>query len=123
VFLSRLCKLKIALTILVPYALLAVGSGFLHDHCGGNEHRSVTPAFGCCTHWSGNARLSAFPSGSHREQGECPACSFARSGQSGSHIAFAIGHVATVSNLVIPECFPYRGGDTRLPLSRGPPLG
>ena len=122
-FLSRLCKLKIGLIVLVPYAVLAFGSGLLHNHGAEDENCSVGSALCSCVRGSGIARLSATPSCSHHERGECPACSFARANQSGSHIAFTLGHTTTVSNLAIPECFPCRGGATRLPVSRGPPLG
>ena len=80
--LNRLTKLKIALAILVPYALLAVGSGFTHNHDGNAlvAQRSIAPA----SHGFGHA-ISSCVLAAHGDRDDCPACSWAKANVSARH--------------------------------------
>ncbi|MCL5103859.1 MAG: hypothetical protein M1133_07070 [Armatimonadetes bacterium] len=121
----RLFKLKtVMLVMLAPYVLLAVGSGFMHNHDGedGNwplaRHASAIGS----VHPVGNDCLlaaSLVAAGHHQE---CAACIWGHSSTSSLQLAHAFAPVDTTVNFTATECRPHCAEPPLLASSRAPPL-
>jgi len=115
--LTRLGKLKIVSAILLPYLVLALGSGFLHNH--GPEgsascavaHVNGHPGIVCGSELSdANSR--------HRD---CPACSWEKSNLSVPLLSSVVECVCAVTGVSNSPLTPGGAGSVRLAASRAPP--
>ena len=119
--LARLSRLKFIVALLLPYAVFAIGSEFLHDH--GAEHISATAALSQARCGQEQLRHGRFPSACPDDHHICPACAWAASNVSSPQVAPAVGHVTDVIAPIVLQYFAHSSGVTRLACSRGPPLG
>lgn len=109
---DRSAKLKIVLAVL-PYLVLALGSGFLHNH--GFEAGPL-----CAVSHAGLAGVPEF-SGTHTDRHDCPACSWAKSDLSVPLTASAVVRVCAVDSVTDSTSAFLVSGNFRLASSRAPP--
>jgi len=120
--LSRLRELKIALAVLLPYTMLAVGSEFAHNHAGKGQrprpacHR-LASVFTAPT--AAESVLSAASTAAHGRN--CPACAWAMTNVSRGPVVLTAALDDTISGSITPESCGRVSGQAALHSSRGPP--
>jgi hypothetical protein len=116
--LVRSLKLKIVLAILLPYAILAVSSAFIHNHNTENSHIAAA------LHHSGGTFDISLSSTSSIDTCDrsCPACVWTSVNVSSAEKAFTVTPTAVAFELNTLKYFIYQKLNSHLVPSRAPPF-
>jgi len=109
--LSRLRSLKALLAILLPFLMFGAGSEFMHNHVA---RCACVPTSAALSAWT----TSSAP---NRAGGDCPACSWDRSGQSNVDYETTLVQTTATSDPIPVDSLPVPTRHTRLCASRAPP--